>query len=135
MFYLGLILLGFVSLQHLAVDLLPDIAFPRLSVITEFPGAAPEEVESMVTAPLEAAISGIPGLRRLESVSQEGLSFLSLEFNWGTNMDMALLHTRAKLDSTRFSLPEEAETPTIITVDPQSQPSMFCGWFDPRKYL
>ena len=124
MFYLGLILLGFVSLQHLAVDLLPDIAFPRLSVITEFPGAAPEEVESMVTAPLEAAISGIPGLRRLESVSQEGLSFLSLEFNWGTNMDMALLHTREKLDSTRFSLPEEAENPTIITVDPQSQPIM-----------
>lgn len=124
MFYLGLILLGFVSLRHLAVDLLPDIAFPRLSVITQFPGAAPEEVESLVTAPLEAAISGIPGLRRLESISQEGLSFLSLEFNWGTNMDMALLHTREKLDSTRFSLPEEAENPTIITVDPQSQPIM-----------
>ena len=124
MFYLGLILLGFVSFRHLAVDLLPDIAFPRLSVITQFPGAAPEEVESLVTAPLEAAISGIPGLRRLESVSQEGLSFLSLEFNWGTNMDMALLHTREKLDSTRFSLPEEAGNPTIITVDPQSQPIM-----------
>lgn len=124
MFYLGVILLGFVSLRHLAVDLLPDIAFPRLSVITQFAGAAPEEVENLVTAPLEAAISGIPGLRRVESVSQEGLSYLSLEFNWGTNMDMALLHTREKLDAARLTLPEEAENPTIVTVDPKSQPIM-----------
>ncbi|MCX7974188.1 MAG: efflux RND transporter permease subunit [Candidatus Aminicenantes bacterium] len=124
MFYLGVILLGFVSLQHLAVDLLPDIAFPRLSVVTQFSGAAPEEVENLVTIPLEAAISGIPGLRRVESVSQEGLSFLSLEFNWGTNMDMALLHTREKLDAARTTLPQEIENPTIVTVDPQSQPIM-----------
>ncbi len=124
MFYLGVILFGFVSFRHLAVDLLPDISFPRLSIITQFPGAAPEEVENLITAPLEAAISGIPGLRRVESVSQEGLSYLSLEFNWGTNMDMALLHTREKLDAARYSLPEEAENPTIVTVDPQSQPIM-----------
>jgi len=122
MLYFGVILLGFVSLRHLSVDLLPDIAFPRLSVVTRFPGAAPEEVETLITAPLEAAVSGIPGLRRVESVSQEGVSFLSLEFIWGTNMDLALLHTREKLDSARVFLPQEAENPTIVTVDPQSQP-------------
>lgn len=131
MFYLGIILLGFISLQHLAVDLFPDISFPRLSVITQFPGAAPEEVESLVTVPLEATISGIPGLRRIESVSQEGISFLSLEFNWGTNMDMALLHTREKLDAARISLPPETENPTIVTVDPQSQPIMIVAVLAP----
>lgn len=124
MFYLGVFLLGFVSFRHLAVDLLPDISFPRLSVITQFPGAASEEVENLITVPLEAAISGIPGLRRLESVSQEGLCYLSLEFNWGINIDMALLHTREKLDAARLNLPEEAENPVIVTFDPQSQPIM-----------
>lgn len=122
MFYCGVVFLGFVSLRHLSIDLLPDISFPRLSVVTSCPGSAAEEVESLITAPLEAAVSGIPGLRRVESVSKEGVSFLSLEFNWGIDMDMTLLHTREKLDSIRANLPEEAENPTIVSVDPQSQP-------------
>ncbi len=131
MFYGGVILVGFVSFRHLSVDLLPDISFPRLSVVTSYPGAAPEEVENLITVPLEAAITGLPGLRRVESVSKEGVSFLSLEFNWGTNMDMALLHTREKLDRARVSLPQEAENPTIVTVDPQSQPILILAILAP----
>jgi len=124
MFYVAIILLGFISLRQLSVDLLPDISYPRLSVVTEYPGVAPEEIETLITEPLEAAVSRIPGLRRVESVSKEGVSYLTLEFGWGTDMDFATLHAREKLDSVRSQLPEKAENPTIIALDPKTRPIM-----------
>ena len=124
MFYTAIVLLGFVSLRQLSVDLLPDISYPRLSVVTQYAGVAPEEIETLLTKPLEAAVSRIPGLRRVESVSKEGISYLTLEFAWGTDMDFAMLHTREKLDSVRYTLPEDAENPTIIPLDPKSRPIM-----------
>jgi len=122
MFYLAVVLLGFISLRQLSVDLLPGISYPRLSVVTCFPGVAPEEIESLITAPLEAAASRIPGLRRVESISKEGVSYMTLEFGWGTDMDFALLHTREKLDMARETLPEDVENPTIIPLDPKGKP-------------
>ena len=124
MFYLAIVLLGFVSLRQLSVDLLPDISYPRLSVVTQYPGVAPQEIETLLTAPLEAAVSRVPSLRRVESVSKEGISYLSLEFSWGTDMDFAMLHTREKLDSVRYMLPDEVENPTIVPLDPKSKPIM-----------
>ena len=124
MFYAAIVLLGFISLRQLSVDLLPDISYPRLSVVTQYPGVAPEEIETLITAPLEAAVSRIPGMRRVESVSKEGVSYLTLEFGWGTDMDFAILHAREKLDSVRYLLPEQAENPTINTLDPKSKPIM-----------
>jgi HAE1 family hydrophobic/amphiphilic exporter-1 len=124
MFYLAIVLLGFISLRQLSVDLLPNIAYPRLSVMTQYPGVAPEEIETLVSAPLEAAVSRVPGLRRVESVSKEGVSFLTLEFAWGTDMNFTMLHTREALNNARESLPEGAENPAIIPMDPQSKPIM-----------
>jgi HAE1 family hydrophobic/amphiphilic exporter-1 len=124
MVYIAIVLLGFISLRQLSVDLLPEISYPRLSVVTEYRGVAPEEIETLITEPLEAAVSRTPGLRRVESVSKEGVSYLTLEFSWGTDMDFAMLHAREKLDSVRFQLPEEAETPTIIALDPKTKPIM-----------
>jgi HAE1 family hydrophobic/amphiphilic exporter-1 len=122
MFFLAIILLGFVSLRELSVDLLPNISYPRLSVVTQYPGVAPEEIEALITRFLEAGVSRIPGLRRVESISKEGFSYMMLEFAWGTDMDFAMLHTREKLDSVQ--LPEDVEDPTIIPLDPQSKPIM-----------
>lgn len=124
MFYLAIILMGAVSLSQLSVDLLPSISYPRLSVITQYPGVAPEEIEKLVTIPLETSLSRIPGLRKVESVSKEGFSFITVEFSWGTNMDFALLHVRERLDSARDTLPEGCDKPLIIALDPQSQPIM-----------
>ncbi len=124
MFYFAVILLGAVSLRELSVDLLPDISYPRLSVITNYPGVAPEEIETLITAPLESAVSRIPGLRRVESISKEGVSFLTLEFDWGTDMDFTMLHTREQLDNAKDRFPEDAESPTIVPLDPQSRPIM-----------
>jgi len=135
MFYFAVILLGVVSLRELAVDLLPDISYPRLSVITNYPGVAPEEVETLITAPLESAVSRIPGLRRVESISKEGVSFLTLEFDWGTDMDFTMLHTREQLDNARDRFPEDAESPTIIPLDPQSRPIMTLALSGDRSLL
>jgi HAE1 family hydrophobic/amphiphilic exporter-1 len=133
MFFLAIILLGFVSLRELSVDLLPDISYPRLSVITRYPGVAPEEIETFVTQPLESAVSRIPGLRRVESVSEEEQSYMTLEFSWGTDMDFAMLHTREKLDGA--NIPEDAEDPTIIPLDPQSKPIMILAVSGERSLL
>ncbi len=135
MFYFAVILLGAVSLRELSVDLLPDISYPRLSVITNYPGVAPEEVETLVTAPLESAVSRIPGLRRVESVSKEGVSLLTLEFDWGTDMDFTMLHTREQLDNAKDRFPEDADSPTIIPLDPQSRPIMTLALSGDRTLL
>jgi HAE1 family hydrophobic/amphiphilic exporter-1 len=135
MFYLAIILLGIVSFSQLSVDLLPSISYPRLSVVTQYAGVAPEEVEALVTMPLETSVSRVPGLRRVESISKEGYSFISIEFSWGTNMDFALLHTRERLDSVRDSLPEGCDKPVIIALDPQSQPIMTMALSGEQKLL
>jgi len=135
MFYIAVILLGVVSLRELSVDLLPDISYPRLSVITNYPGVAPEEVETLITAPLESAVSRIPGLRRVESVSKEGVSLLTLEFDWGTNMDFTMLHAREQLDNAKDRFPEDAESPTIVPLDPQSRPIMTLALTGDRSLL
>jgi HAE1 family hydrophobic/amphiphilic exporter-1 len=133
MFFLAIILLGFVSLRELSVDLLPNISYPRLSVVTKFSGVAPEEIETLITDDLEAAVSRIPGLRRVESISKEGISYMTLEFSWGTDMDFAMLHTREKLDS--VELPDDAEEPTIIPLDPQSKAIMVLSVSGQRSLL
>ena len=133
MFFLAVILLGFVSLGELSVDLLPDISYPKLSVSARYPGVAPEEVETLLTQRLESAVMRIPGLRRVETVSEEGGVYMTLEFSWGTDMDFAMLHTREKLDSVQ--LPEDVEDPTIIPLDPQSKPIMVLSVSGDRSLL
>ncbi len=133
MFYVAIVLLGFVSLRELSVDLLPDISYPRLSVVTQYQGVAPEEIETIITDDLEAAVSRIPGLRRVESVSKEGFSYMTLEFAWGTDMDFAMLHTREALDGVQ--LPDQADDPTIIPFDPQSKSIMILSISGERSLL
>ncbi len=124
MSFIAVILLGIVSLRELSVDLLPDIRYPKLSVVAQYPGVAAEEVEALVTAPLEAAVSHIPGIRGVGSVSKEGVSYLTLEFIWGTDMDFALLHARESLDDARDRIPSDVESPVIIALDPKAKPIM-----------
>lgn len=124
MFYLGVLLLGAVSLSKLSVDLLPDLSYPKLTIRTTIPDAVPEEVERIITEPIEQVVSTVPGIRKIQSISREGLSLVILEFTWGQNMDFAFLHVREKLDGLGSSLPQEAEKPAIIRLDPASQPIM-----------
>ncbi len=124
MFYAGVVLLGVIAFQNLAVDFLPSVKIPKLTVQTSYPNVSPEEVENTVTQPLEAALGTVTGVKKVSSVSREGLSIINAELYWGTNMDFAMLEVREKLDQIRASLPREAGRPTILRVDPSAEPIM-----------
>ncbi|MCL7976751.1 MAG: efflux RND transporter permease subunit [marine benthic group bacterium] len=121
MFYLVVVTIGIVGLRYLPVDLLPKIEFPRLAVWVGYPNVGPEEIESIVTNPLENALSGIPNLERMTSSSQEGRSVVRLEFARGTDLDEAANDIRAALDRLRNDLPLEATPPGIWKFDPNAR--------------
>ena len=122
---LAAVVFGLVSLGRLDVGLLPEIRYPTLTVQTELPGSAPVDVENLVTRPLEESVGVVPGLRQVHSVSQSGLSQITLEFDWGTAMDYAGLDVREKLDLVR--LPEEAAPPVLLKYDPALDPVLRIG--------
>lgn len=124
MFYIAVALLGIYAFSKMGVDLLPDINIPHLLVQTTYPNASPEEIEKLITEPLESTARTVNGLKNITSVSKEGISIISLDFVWGTDMNFALLSLREKLDNARFILPREASRPTIIRVDPSASPIM-----------
>ena len=119
---LTLVLFGLIALRDLKVDLLPDLSYPTLTVRTEYTGAAPAEIESLVTEPVEEAVGVVKGLRKLRSVSRTGQSDVVLEFAWGSDMDKAGLEVRGKLEV--LSLPLEAEPPLLLRFNPSTEPVM-----------
>ncbi len=124
MVYLGVIFLGGLSFFRLPVDLLPDIAYPRLVVLTTYPEVAPAEIEHFITEPIESQVSTVPGVERVESDTREGVSLVFLRFAWGTDMDFAALNVRERLDGIRDQLPETADRPVVLRQDPRSEPIM-----------
>ena len=124
MFFIGVVFLGVISFGNLSVDFLPTVKIPKLTVQTSYPNVSPEEIDNTVTQPIEAALSTVTGSKKVSSVSREGLSLITSEFFWGTNMDFAMLEVREKLDQMRAVLPKEAGRPTILRVDPSIEPIM-----------
>ncbi len=123
-FFCAVALLCAFIFTKLGVDLLPNVNIPHLIVQTTFLNATPEEVEKQITEPLESTAATVPGVKKVTSVSKEGISVISIDFVWGTDMKFALLSLREKLDNMSFSLPREAGKPTIIRSDPSSSPIM-----------
>lgn len=119
------VVFGLVSLGRLDVGLLPEIRYPTITVQTEMEGSAPVDVENLVTRPLEEAVGVVPGLRQVHSVSQAGLSQITLEFDWGTAMDYAGLDVREKID--RIRLPDDASLPVLLKYDPALDPVLRIG--------
>lgn len=124
---LVIIVLGTVSFLRLPVDLFPELALPMAVVWTEYTGAGPEEVENMVTRPVEEVISSLGNLKGVTSRSSAGSSVVMVNFNWGTNMDFAALDMRESIDMIRGFLPSEASRPTIFRFDPAMMPIMQLG--------
>ena len=122
MAFIAVVILGLLSFSRLPVDLLPDIAYPKLIIYTSYPDVAPSEVERFITVPIEGAVGKVPGRERTESSSREGTSLVTLRFAWGTNMDFAALNVREALDGLTGSLPQEAQRPTVLRTDPRSEP-------------
>ena len=121
MMFLTLVVFGYKSYEELPINLMPDISYPTLTVRTEYEGAAPEDVEKLVTRPLEETLSIVSGMTEISSVSSPGLSEIVLEFNWGTDMNTAQQDVRDRLDL--FDAPREiTEKPVILRYDPKLDP-------------
>ncbi len=125
MFTVAVILFGMVSLSRLKVNLLPDISYPTVTVRTELTGAAPADVENLLTKPIEESVGVIRNVRQVRSVSRSGQSDVTLEFLWGTDMDVAGVDVREKVDI--LDLPLEASRPLLLRFDPSSEPIMRLG--------
>ncbi len=113
-------LFGIVAFGRLPINLLPDISYPSLTIESRYPGAAPVEVEALLTRPVEEAVGVVAGVQRIHSVSRPGLSQVTLELDWGRNMDFAALDVRQKLDL--LVLPREATKPVLLRFDPSNDP-------------
>ena len=122
-----IILLGGISLTRLPVDLLPDVTYPTVTVRVGYPGVGPQEIEQMLTRPIEQAVSAVAGLEQVNSTSQEGSSIIRLSFRWGTDLNEAMDDLRTRLDRVRGRLPLEAEALTIFRLDSNAQPIMSLG--------
>ncbi len=120
-----LVLFGLIALKDLKVNLLPDLSYPTLTVRTEYRGAAPEEIETLLTRPVEEAVGVVKNVGSVKSVSRAGQSDVILEFAWGTNMDRAGLDVREKLEV--LQLPLEASRPLLLRFNPATDPIMRFG--------
>jgi HAE1 family hydrophobic/amphiphilic exporter-1 len=122
MLTVAMLIFGFVSLPRLAIDLMPELNFPVAVVVTSVDGGSPAEVEKLVTKPIENALGTVSNLDSIQSVSVEGASQVILMFNWGTDLDQATLDMREKVDQIRGMLPDSANAPRVLRIDPNSQP-------------
>jgi hydrophobic/amphiphilic exporter-1 (mainly G- bacteria), HAE1 family len=126
-------LLGFISLSRLKVNLLPDLSYPTLTIRTELPGAAPTEIENLISRPIEEAAGVVRNVRSVRSVSRSGQSDVIIEFSWGTDMDFAGIEVRERLDL--LWLPVEATRPLLLRFDPSSEPVMRVAFVDESALL
>ena len=127
MVVLIVIVLGTVSLQRLSIDLLPDITMPRLSVSTSYANASPEEIETLITRPIEEAMSAVSGVEEVSSTSSEGRSNVTVTFTWGTNIDEAANDMRDRLDRVIPRLPDDADRPRLRKFDLADFPILILG--------
>ena len=124
MVFLLVVVLGVVSLGRLKLDLMPKMNIPVAAVITTYEGAGPFEVENMITRPLEAPLATVSNITGISSQSSGGTSWVMLEFDWGVNMDFALLEVRERIDMIKGFLPDEAGDPLVVKFDPSMMPVM-----------
>ena len=131
MVVMAVVVFGWVSLQRLSLTLMPNMSYPTLTVRTVYPGTAPEEMESVVSRPLEQQLGVIPKLVSISSVSKAGQSDVTLEFQWKTDMDLVSQEVREKID--RLRLPEGAQRPLLLHFDPSLDPILRVGLAGPQS--
>jgi HAE1 family hydrophobic/amphiphilic exporter-1 len=127
MFFLIVIVISAVSLSRLPIDLMPDIVFPAINVLVGYEGAGPEEIETLITRPLEEAMGSINNVEELESDSEQERSRVQLEFTWDTDLDAATNDVRERIDRIRDLLPDEADPPMLFKFDPNMIPILYLG--------
>ncbi len=121
----ALCVLGLQGFSRMPAELNPRIDFPYVSVFTTYAGAGPQEIETLISKPVEDAVGSVNGVKNITSVSQQGVSVVSIEFYLGTNLDVAAGDVREKVDGVRRALPEDAQAPTISKANTSSEPIMY----------
>ncbi|ATW26354.1 efflux RND transporter permease subunit [Candidatus Formimonas warabiya] len=124
MLIIGVIFLGLFSLPNLGVALMPNMNIPVAIISTSYAGAVPAEVEKVITKTIESAVSSVSGVKEISSTSSNGNSLVMVQFNYGTDLDDKVNDLRDKLDAVRGTLPDDAGSPTIMKMDPNSQSIM-----------
>ncbi len=127
MVILIVIILGVVSLLRLPIDLMPDVTYPTLTIRTDYENANPEEIEELITRPIEEAMSAVPGVESVFSTSSEGSSNVRVSFSWGTDLDTASNDLRDRLDRVISRLPDDAERPVLYKFDIANFPILIFG--------
>jgi HAE1 family hydrophobic/amphiphilic exporter-1 len=127
MLTLVIIIIGLVSLTRLPVDLMPEVVYPTLNVNTSYTNTGPEEIEELITRPVEEALSAVPGVEEVFSSSSEGSSSVRVMFTWGTDLDAASDDVRERLDRIVGRLPEEVDRPILRKFDPAQSPILQFG--------
>lgn len=124
MIVLIIVILGGISLTKLPIDLFPEIEVPVAVVSTSYSGTGPQEIENLITKPIEGAVSTVGKIDSVNSISFEGTSLVIAQFNFGTDMDLAALEIREKVDLIKGFLPEDSNDPMVLKIDPNSMPIM-----------
>ncbi|MBT5234033.1 MAG: efflux RND transporter permease subunit, partial [Candidatus Marinimicrobia bacterium] len=127
MITLIVILGGIISFTKLGLDMLPDVEFPMVSVVTVYSGASPEDIESIVTKPIEQAIASVSGVKGVVSTTVEGMSMIAVEFESGSNLDFAAQDLRDQLAMFADFLPDDIQTPLVMKFDMSALPLLFYG--------
>lgn len=128
MLFLIVLLLGVVSVSRLNMDLLPELNLPMAIAITSYDGVGPEEIENLVTRPIEGVLGTVNGIKNISSTSSMGSSMVMTEYAWGTDMNFAVNQMREKLDLIAAALPADAGKTTLIKLDPNLMPVMVLGF-------
>lgn len=121
------LVLGFAAVRELSIDMLPDITFPAVAVLTTYEGVSPEDMETTVTRPIEDAVSRVNNVTSVTSRTSAGFSVVIAEFGWGTNLDAAAQDVRDRVELVRNVLPEDAERPILLKMDLESWPIIYLG--------
>ncbi|RKZ00903.1 hypothetical protein DRQ21_11650, partial [Candidatus Fermentibacteria bacterium] len=122
MLFIGLVGAGIFGYTQLGLSLTPDVSFPMVTVITQMTGASPEEMDNLVTDVMEKAVSGVGGVQQISSTSSTGMSMVSVEFDYGDDMDQAETDVRRAVEDYSGMLPDEADDPRVFVMDPSSRP-------------
>lgn len=122
-----IVVLGVVSLTRLSIDLMPEITYPTISVITEYGNVGPQEMEELVSRPLEEALAAVQGVEEITSTSTEGRSMVRVSFEWGTELDVAANDIRDRVDRALSRLPEDIDRPMIRKFDLSAFPILILG--------
>lgn len=124
MIFLSVILMGVIAWTRIPQELFPAMEYPQISIVTKYEGAGPEESEKLISKLIEETAGTVKKIKRVSSISREGISIVSCEFLWGTNMDFASMDIREKIDLIKESLPKDALDPVILKYNPMQVEAM-----------